>query len=275
MMNDQDSGRLAGKVAFISGTAGGQGRAAARLFAREGARVFGCDRDETGAAETVQMVREAGGEMASLHPIDLVEEGTAERWIEAGLERFGRIDILYNNAGTARFAAVGEASARGAWAHTIRGELDLPYLCIEAAWPHLIAAGTASIVNIASTAALGGRAIGIDQPGSSAAHAASKAGVVGMTRQVAAEGARHRIRVNAILPGFVEAPVTASALVDPRARQRIAERNPLGRWGQPEDVAYAALYLASDEASWVTGETLVVDGGMAHATGGYGDVKRS
>jgi meso-butanediol dehydrogenase/(S,S)-butanediol dehydrogenase/diacetyl reductase len=262
------AGRLAGKVAFISGTAGGQGRAAARLFAAEGARVWGCDLDAGRDAETVELVRAGGGEMEAVHPIDLADGephdagAGAARWIAAGLERFGRIDILYNNASTAQMRRIDDPEIWPTWRYTIRGELDLVFATIVAAWPHLIAQdGGASIVNTASTAALRGLPLPIRGGGSSAAHSAAKAGVLAVTRQAAAEGAPHGIRCNAILPGLIEAPVTADIFAVPGARERIAARVPLGRVGQPEDVARAALFFASDDSAWITGQTLVVDGG--------------
>ncbi|HEY4094790.1 MAG TPA: SDR family NAD(P)-dependent oxidoreductase [Baekduia sp.] len=256
------AGRLAGKVAFISGTAGGQGRAAALLFAREGAAVFGCDLNAEGDAETVALVTEQGGEMASLHPLDLTAEDGPQCWIAAGIERFGRIDILYNNASTTIMRRIEDDDAWSSWQYTIRGELDLVFATILAAWPHLMAQEDgASIVNTSSTAALRGLPLPITGGGSCAAHSAAKAGVLAVTRQAAAEGAPHRIRCNAILPGLIEAPVTASIFAPPGARERIAATVPLRRIGQPQDVAHAALFFASDESSWVTGQTLVVDGG--------------
>jgi meso-butanediol dehydrogenase / (S,S)-butanediol dehydrogenase / diacetyl reductase len=261
-------GRLAGKVALISGTAGGQGRAAARLFAAEGATVWGCDLEAERDAETVALVRAAGGDMSSLHPVDLTEGEPGDatcgtgRWIAEGVARHGRIDILYNNASTARMRRIDDPEIWPAWRYTIRGELDLVFATIVAAWPHLVAQdGGAAIVNTASTAALRGLPLPINGGGSSAGHSAAKAGVVAITRQAAAEGAPHGIRVNALLPGLIEAPVTANIFDKPGARERIAARVPLRRVGQPEDVAKAALFFACDDSAWITGQTLVVDGG--------------
>ncbi len=254
-------GRLAGKTAFVSGTAGGQGRAAAQLFAREGAIVWGCDMDAEGAQETVRLVRAEGGTIESLHPLDLTAEEGARRWVDAGVARFGRIDVLYNNASTAIMRRIEDADAWSSWQHTIRGELDIVFASIVAAWPHLQRQAGASIVNTSSTAALRGMPLPIGGGGTCAAHSAAKAGVLALTRQAAAEGAPHKIRCNAVLPGLIEAPVTAPIFAAPGARERIAATVPLRRTGRPEDVAHAALYFACDESSWVTGQTLVVDGG--------------
>ncbi|MCW2986880.1 MAG: dehydrogenase [Conexibacter sp.] len=253
--------RLAGKVAFISGTAGGQGRAAALLFAAEGAQVWGCDLDGERNAETVDMVGAAGGDMDALAPLDLTADDGPARWIADGIARYGRIDILYNNASTARMRRIDDPDIWATWRYTIAGELDLVFATIVAAWPQLVAQGGASIVNTSSTAALRGLPLPINGGGSSAAHSAAKAGVLAVTRQAAAEGAPHGIRCNAVLPGLIEAPVTANIFDQPGARERIAARVPLRRVGQPEDVARAALFFASQDSSWVTGQTLVVDGG--------------
>jgi NAD(P)-dependent dehydrogenase (short-subunit alcohol dehydrogenase family) len=254
-------GRLAGRVAFISGTAGGQGRAAALLFAAEGATVYGCDVNDAGGEETVELVRAAGGEMASAHPLDLTEEDGPRRWVQEGIARFGRIDILYNNASTAIMRRLDAPDAWSSWRHTIRGELDLVFACTIAAWPHLVAQGAGTIVNISSTAALRGLPLPIDAAGSCAAHSAAKAGVLALTRQTAAEGAPHGIRCNAVLPGLIDAPVTSHIFSRPGAHERLGARVPLGRVGRPEDVARAALFFAADDSSWITGQTLVVDGG--------------
>jgi len=152
-----------------------------------------------------------------------------------------------------------------AFTFTIEGELTMVFATIYAAWPHLVAQeGPSSIVTTSSNAAIQGMPIPITTPGSSAGHSAAKAAVLGLTRQVAAEGAPHGIRANAILPGFIETGVTAPILEQPGVRSAISASIPLRRVGQPNDIALAAVYLASDESSWMTGETLTIDGG-AHS----------
>jgi len=249
-------GRLAGKIAFITGAADGQGRAAARLFAAEGATIVGCDLKTEALAETAGMVRTAGGRMIVSDPVDLGDADAARRWIDAGVAEAGGINILYNNAGAVRFGAVDQMPVED-WTFTLRNELDLVFYATRAAWPHLIAQGGGVIINTASTVTRRGSArMGMG------AHIAAKGAVIAYTRQLAAEGAPHRIRAVSISPGAIETPATAH-LKDQAAE--LAKAIPLGRWGQPEDIAYCALYLASDEACWVTGADFAIDGGASSA----------
>jgi meso-butanediol dehydrogenase/(S,S)-butanediol dehydrogenase/diacetyl reductase len=249
-------GRLDGKIAFITGTANGQGRAAARLFAREGAMIVGCDVKAAESTETLRLVTEAGGKMISTSSVDLGNPDEARRWIDAGVEKTGGIDILYNNAGAAQFETIEKMSA-SAWDFTLRNEIDLIFYATQAAWPHLLVRGGGVILNTASTVTRrGSSAMGVG------AHIAAKAAVVAFTRQTAAEGAAHRIRANSISPGAIESPATAH--LRDRAKE-LSAAIPLGRWGQPEDVAYCALYLASDEARWVTAADFAIDGGATGA----------
>lgn len=246
-------GRLDNKVAFITGTADGQGRAAALLFAREGASVVGCDLKTDAAEETVAMVRAAGGKMISRSPVDLGSSASARQWVADGIKEFGGIDILYNNAAAVRFDMIGSLSEAD-WSFTLRNELDLLFHVTQAAWPHLLARDGGVIINTASASALRGN----PRLGATV-HAAAKGGVIAMTQQLAAEGAAHKIRANVISPGAISSPATE--WMNDQA-ERVRATIPLGRWGKPEDIAYCALYLASDEASWVTAANFVVDGGI-------------
>jgi NAD(P)-dependent dehydrogenase (short-subunit alcohol dehydrogenase family) len=250
-------GRLDGKAAFISGTGGGQGRAAALLFAAEGASVVGCDLDAPGADETVAMVTAAGGQMFSVAPLDLADMAQVCEWVEQGVVKTGRLDILYNNAAALRFAPLAEMT-RDDWAFTLRNELDVVFCPCQAAWPHLKRAG-GSVINIASIA--GWRGVPSNDQ---FAHGAGKAGVLGMSRHLAGEGAPHGIRVNTISPGAVKTPVNPD-LADPDSEMSRALRNriPLGRPAEPEEIAQCALFLASDEASYITGADIIVDGGLS------------
>jgi len=252
-------GRLDGKVAVITGTGGGQGRAAALAFAREGATVVGCGRNADNAQATVEAVRAAGGEMISTAPLDLCDNDMVVEWIEYAVSTLGHIDVLYNNAGEPRFGTPGEMPLED-WHFTVRHELDIVFHTCRAAWPHLIAADRASIVNVASIAGI----VGVrDQP--QTAHAATKMGVIGMTRQLAAEGASLGIRVNVVSPGLIDTPATAHfiAMGDEGPLGDFMDRLPLKRAGRAEEVVNAALFLASDEASYITGVNLVVDGGSS------------
>src|SRR6266702_1701902 len=238
-------GRLDGKRALISGTGGGIGRATAMLCAREGAHVVGCDLYPETSEETVGLVRAGGGRMDAIAPVDLASEEGARRWVDAAADLAGGIDILVNNASAIRFGPIGELSFAD-WSFTIRNELDIVFLVTRAAWPHLVAAGGGSIVNVASITASRG-AFFMPQN----AHGAVK-------------GGPHGIRANAVSPAMTETPQTAPLLHDPGGpAASIAARVPLGRWGQPEDVAQAILFLASDEASHVSGANIPVDGGAA------------
>jgi len=250
--------RLADRVVLLTGIGSGQGREAALLFAEHGAHVIGCDVDADGAEETVRLAADRALRIVSMAPVDLGDEAEAAAWIQDAATVHGRIDVLYNNAGAARFASVETQSAED-WTFTLRNEVNLLFFAIKHVWPHLKHHG-GSIINIASTAALAGSAT---LP--RAAHSAAKSAVIGLTRQVAAEGAPFRIRCNAISPGPTATPASQVAIFsDPHHPMRdIAAHIPLGRLASPLDVAFAALYLASNEAQYVTGANIVVDGGYS------------
>jgi meso-butanediol dehydrogenase / (S,S)-butanediol dehydrogenase / diacetyl reductase len=251
-------GRLDGKRALVSGTGGGIGRATALLCAREGAHVVGGDLNQKSSAETVRLARAAGGRMDAVGPADLATEEGARSWVDAAAGLAGGIDILVNNASAIRFGPIDQLSYAD-WSFTIRNELDIVFLVTRAAWPHLIAAGGGSVVNVASITASRG-AFFMPQN----AHGAAKGGVLALTYQLVVEGGPHGIRVNAVSPAMTETPQTSPMLRDPDGpAASIAARVPLGRWGQPEDVANAIVFLASDEAAHVSGANIPVDGGAA------------
>jgi meso-butanediol dehydrogenase/(S,S)-butanediol dehydrogenase/diacetyl reductase len=255
-------GRLDGKVALISGTAGGMGRAAAEVFAAEGALVFGCDIDAVGQAATERLIHAAGGAMAALVGVDISTAEGAGAWIDAAVERHGRIDVLYNNASRLRFGPFGEQTFED-WAFTIDNELHLPFHCARAAWPHLVAGGGGVILNVGSVAAIRGAAF---EPMS--AHGAAKAGVLSLTRHLAAAGAEHNIRAVSISPGLIRTPATEPLFNHPaNPADGLVARTPSRRVGEPVDVARVAAFLASDDAAYVNGANILVDGGLS-AMGG-------
>jgi len=248
-------GRLDNKVVLITGIGGGMGREAAITFAREGAKVIGCDLFEEGANETVRLVREAGGEIANFAPVNLADANETKAWVEASIAVHGKVDILYNNASTPKFGAVEDLSVED-WDFVIDNELNLVFYAVKAIWPHFKEHGGV-VLNVGSIA--GTRGVEFMEQN---AHGTAKGGVISLTQQLAAEGGKYGIRAVCVSPGFTVTPSTAW-LVDsgPESFKKNIARIPLGRVGKPSDVVNAALFLASDEASWITGVNLVVDGG--------------
>jgi NAD(P)-dependent dehydrogenase (short-subunit alcohol dehydrogenase family) len=250
-------GRLEGKVALITGVGGGMGRAACLRFAAEGARIVGCDVVAETAEETARLVRAAGGEIVVSAPVDLGDPVDVAAWVEQGVAAFGDAHILYNNASSPRFGATDELSVED-WDFTMRNELDLVFYASRAIWPHFKRRGGGVIVNVGSIA--GTRGVEFMPQN---AHGTAKGGVISLTQQLAAEGGRFGIRAVAVSPGFTVTPQTAWLVESgPQAFKDTIARIPLQRVGQPDDIVNAALFLASDEASWITGVNLVVDGGQ-------------
>jgi NAD(P)-dependent dehydrogenase (short-subunit alcohol dehydrogenase family) len=215
----------------------------------------GCDLNADESARTVELVTARRGEMTAMAPVDLGDSHQARRWVADAAAVHGRIDVLFNNAAAPRFAPIAELSDED-WHFTIRNELDLIFYVTQAAWPYLTAGGGA-IINTASVQGL----VGIATNGG-LAHAATKAGVIGMTRQLAAEGAPHGIRANSISPGTIATPATARLSADKELLDGILAPLLVKRLGQPADIAALAIYLASDESSYVTGANFTIDGGL-------------
>ena len=250
--NVNTSGRLGGKRVLITGTGRGQGAAAQQLFCQNGATVVGCDVLAGTAEATASVLREqnlaAFGSTA-----DLADPAAAREWVAEGVAKMGGLDVLYNNAGAPAFAPFAQMTL-AQWRFTIVNELEIVFLVTSAAWPYLATEG-GNIINTASISALhGSETLG------TAAHSAAKGGILGLTKQLAAEGARTGIRVNVISPGLVDTPGTAG--VPQQIKDQVIDSHLLRRTATPHDIANCAVYLASDESSFVTGAEFMVDGGF-------------
>jgi len=250
------SGRVAGKVALITGAGAGMGRAAALLFAEEGACVVACDIDEAAAAGTVDLVTRAGGEAIAAVG-DVAVEADVARMVAEGARRFGALHVLYNNAGVLwkdRDRSVVETDG-AQWDRVIAINLKSVFWVTKYGIPHLQAAGGGSIVLVGSVSALAGFTRAQD------AYTAAKGALISLNKSLAIQFAKDRIRCNIIHPGIVDTPLQAPYLTD-ELRAEFKTAIPLGRIGQPREIAYAALFLASDESSFMTGAEMIVDGGF-------------
>jgi meso-butanediol dehydrogenase/(S,S)-butanediol dehydrogenase/diacetyl reductase len=250
------SHRLADKVAVITGAATGIGKAAALLFAQEGARVVAADVNEAGGQEIVEMVRANRGE-AIFVKSDVTENAQVERLMLTAKDVFGKIDILYNNAAVNHFARLTDTSEE-TWDRVMSVNVKSIFLCCKAAIPIMQENGGGVIINTASAAAI----VGLRNL---AAYTASKGAVLQLTKNMALDYAADNIRVNALCPGVTATEMTLKVIADSpdpqAARERFDSGRPLGRMAEPIEIARAALYLASDESSFMTGAHLVVDGG--------------
>jgi len=255
-----ERGVLRGKAAIVTGAATGIGRASAVLFAQAGARVALADVRAPELAQAVAAVRAAGGEAASI-TADLARPEDCAAVVEAAVRAFGRLDVLLNNAGVGTMVVGGtvESIALEHWDLAQDVNVRAMYLVSRAAVPHMRGAGGA-IVNIASVSAFRGS---VERP--SHAYAASKGAVLSLTRAMAASYGRDGIRVNAICPGTIRTRLTADIVEGAERAAKEGRGIPLGRVGEPEDIARCALFLASDDAAFVSGATLVADGGALTA----------
>jgi NAD(P)-dependent dehydrogenase (short-subunit alcohol dehydrogenase family) len=245
--------RLKDKVALITGGGSGIGRATAELFAREGARVAVADYSKDGGPDTVKAIKEAGGD-AMLTPVDVSDSAQVTRMVEMVLQAYGRIDILFNGAGILYYGTVLETDEH-AWNRVLSINLTGTYLCCRAVLPHMIRQGGGSIINVAST--VGAH----DACANAVAYVTSKGGVTLFTRAIAIDHAKQGVRVNALVPGATDTPMIRNAIT-PDALEALAASHPIGRLGRPEELAKAVLFLASDDASFVTGTAMYVDGGQ-------------
>ena len=251
------AGRLDGKVALITGAASGMGRAAAELFAGEGARVVVCD--VTDGNEVVTAIRNAGGD-ATYVAADVSRAGDCDAMVQHAMDTYGALHVLYNNAGIFPDDDGGVLDTPEAtWERVMQINLKGVWLGCKAGIPAMLESGGGAIVNVASFVALMGAAT------AQIAYTASKGGVLSMTRELAVEYARRGIRANALCPGPIDTPLLRELLSDSARRERRMVHIPMGRLGQAEELAKAALFLASDDASFMTGAALVVDGGITAA----------
>lgn len=260
-------GRLSGKRALVTGAGRGNGRAIAELFGAEGAAVACVDLDAVAAESVAAGIQRAGGRALALGG-DVADAASVEQLVARAAEALGGLDVVVNNVGIGGQGTV-ESTPESEWDRVLGTNPKSVYLVSKFALPYLRAAGGGAIVNI-------GSGVGVRGAPNWAAYGASKAAVVMLTKNMALDHAADGIRVNCVCPGMIETDLSLSNL-EWRARQQgisleearrqAAASYPLGRLGQPRDVAYAVLYLASDEASWVTGATLIVDGGRCAGAG--------
>jgi NAD(P)-dependent dehydrogenase (short-subunit alcohol dehydrogenase family) len=248
------SGRFAGRGILVTGAGSGIGRAAAQLFADEGGRVVVVDQDENEAQATVTSIRQAGGEALAIGA-DVSREADCRGMVERALAAYGRLHVAFNNAGigASGFAVADEEEVT--WSRLIDVNLKGIFLAMKYEIPAMVSAGGGAIVNTASVAGLvGERGIG--------AYSASKHGVVGLTRSAALDYIGQGVRINAVCPGATRTRILANWFQDPKVESFILSRHPIGRIAEPEEIARAVLFLASDDASFIVGQALAVDGGL-------------
>ncbi len=249
------SSRLENKVAIVTGSGSGIGQGCALMFARHGAIVVGVDINEDAARATRQAALDEGLELEA-YQADLTNPAEVQTLADHVAVTHGGIDILVNAAAFAEFIWIEDMDYERHWRRTLTGELDTVFLMCKAAWPHLKARGGGAIINLASA-----NSYVALKHSPALAHTAGKGGVLAMTRQLAMEGAPHHIRVNSISPGMIVTGATRPVLERPELLAAVKDKLMVDRLGKPDDIAWGAVYLASDEAGYVTGTDLSIDGG--------------
>ena len=248
--------RLKGKTVLITGAGGGMGRLACELFSKEGAQIVACDVTVDALHETVAMVKKDGGSIMGV-PTDVSSADSVRTAVDACVKSFGRLNVLYNNAG---IFPDDDTSVVETEEKVLQRVLDVNlkgvWNCCKFGIPELVQAGGGSIINVASFVSLMGCTVPQD------AYTASKGAVVSLTRSLAVQYGRQGVRANAICPGPILTPLLEGLFPNEEERMKRLNRIPLARFGRPPDVVYAAMYLASDESSWTTGTTFVIDGGI-------------
>jgi NAD(P)-dependent dehydrogenase (short-subunit alcohol dehydrogenase family) len=249
--------RLAGKLALVTGIGAGIGRAIALMFAQQGAQVVGCDIDALAAQATVDAAVAQGLLVRSLHPVDLTQPAQVRRTVDRAGELLGGLDILVNAAAFGAFEWLELMDYDSQWRKTLVGEVDIVFLACQAAWPLLRERGGGSVINFASANAR--MALSLSP---ALAHCAGKGAVLAMSRQLAMEGAPLGIRVNTLSPALVETAATRAPLDNiPGFKEQVLTKFMVKRLGQPEDIGWLAIYLASDESTWVTAADFAIDAG--------------
>ncbi len=243
--------RLENKVAVITGAGSGIGKETALLFAKEGAKVIVADVNEKGGEETTTDIKKNGGE-AFFTKLDVTNREQSKQMAKITLEKYGKIDVLINNAGIVQDAFLSKMTEEQ-WDKVINVNLKGVFNCAQAVVEVMMNQGSGVIINTSSIVGLNGNVGQVN-------YAATKAGLIGMTKTLAKELGKKGIRVNAVAPGFIATPMTSN--VPEKILEMMKEKTPLRRLGEPKDVAYAYLYLASDEANFVNGAVLCVDGGL-------------
>lgn len=254
--------RLENKVAIVTGGGKGIGAAICEAYSHEGAKVIIADLDLTGAEDVARSIRQSGGSASAVR-VDISDEKSASDMAGFALREYGRIDVLVNNAGARIIKGLMQHTLDD-WDQMIRINLTGPFLCAQAVIPNMIESGSGNIINLGSIASFMGRP-------NRCAYVAAKSGVLGLTRAMAADLSGKNIRVNTIAPGMIASPFNQSFAEASDTGPAWAEENLIGRWGQPKDIAGAAVYLASDDSSFVTGAEIKIEGGWLGARSRSGE----